>query len=87
MTDPVTDVARAANVDLRRGEEDRDADVDEQATLDLALGDAFDDVAFLVGLDDLFPTADAVGLALAERDVAFFVVDRFDECFDLRADA
>src|SRR5262249_54841221 len=39
--DVVADVAGAADVDLRGGEEDRHADIDEQAALDLAHHGAF----------------------------------------------
>src|SRR5690606_4282892 len=85
LTDPVADVAGAADVDLRRRQEDRDADVDEHTALDLALDDAFDDVTLGVRVDDLLPAADAVRLALAELDVALLVDDRFDEALDLDA--
>ena len=67
LADELADVARAADVDLAGGQEDRHADVDEQAALDLALHDAPDLVALVVLLDDALPAADAVGLALGEQ--------------------
>src|SRR5439155_24114151 len=64
--DPVGDFAGAADVDLTGGKEDRHADVDQQAALDL-LGDfAGDRVALLLGLHDGFPVDDAISLALAD---------------------
>src|SRR5690606_26246209 len=52
LADVDADVARAADVDLRGGEEDRHADVDEQAALDLPHHAALDGVALLVLADD-----------------------------------
>ena len=83
LADPLADVTGAADVHLRGREEHRHADVDQQAALDLALDLAVDDVAFLVRLDDAFPAADAVGLALAERDEALRVLDVFHQGLDL----
>src|SRR5207253_9647069 len=74
--DPVGNFAGAADIDLRRGKEDRHADVHQQAALDF-LGDlAGDGVAFLLGLHDGFPVDDAISLALADlhqTGVAFHV--------------
>jgi len=81
----LADVAGAADVDLRRGEEDRHADVDEQAALDLAHALALDDVAFLAGLEDGLPAADAVGLALREAHAARLVLEALEEDLDLVA--
>src|SRR5687767_6527703 len=84
--DPVADLAGAADVDLAGGEEDGDADVDEQAALDL-LGDlAGDRVALLLGGHDGFPVDDAVGLALADPHHAGVALDLFEEDADLVAD-
>src|SRR5207253_9518327 len=74
--DPVADLAGAADVDLAGGEEDRHADVDEQAALDLLSDLAGNGVAFLLGLHDGFPVDDAISLALADlhqTGVAFHV--------------
>ena len=46
--DVIADVRRPADVHLAGGEKDVDADVDQQAALDLAGDGAGDDVAFLV---------------------------------------
>ena len=66
--DELADVAGATDIDLRSGEEDRHADVDEQAALDLTHDLALDDVAFLGGLDDAAPVDEAIGLALRKLD-------------------
>src|SRR5690606_11060713 len=81
---PIADVTSATDVDLRCRQEDWHADVDQQTTLDLAEGEALDGVAFLVGEDDVLPTTDAICLALAQQDVAFGVVDRFDQTLDFK---
>ena len=82
LADELADVAGAAHIDLRRGEEDRHADVDEQAALDLAHALALDDVAFLAGLEDGLPAADAVGLALREAHAAGLVLEALEEDLD-----
>src|SRR5207244_4007702 len=64
LADVVANVRRAADIDLRGGEEDVDADVDEQAALDLAGDDAGDDIAFLVLGADVFPFLLPLGLAV-----------------------
>ena len=84
LANPVANVASATNVDLRSRQEDWHANVDEQATLDLAERETLNGVAFLVGEDDVLPTTDPVCLALAKQDVAFGVVDRFNETLDLK---
>ena len=63
LVDEDADVGRTADIDLRCGQEDGHADIDEQAALDFPHDGAFDFVAFVVLGDDAFPAADAVGLA------------------------
>ena len=70
LADVVADVGRAADVDLAGRQEHVDADVDQQAALDLARDRAGDDVALVDGLHDLQPLFDLLGLALAEDDHA-----------------
>src|SRR5690606_37316817 len=83
--DPVADLAGAADVDLAGREEDRHADVHQQATLDL-LGDlAFDHVALDLGLHDLFPVDDAISLALADLHQTGIAFDVFEEHLHLVA--
>jgi hypothetical protein len=77
---------RAADVDLAGRQEHRHADVDQQAALDLAHDRALDDVAFLGGVDDALPAADAVGLALGELDQAAVALERLEQHVDLVAD-
>ena len=86
LVDVVGDVRRPADVHLRGGQEDVDADVDEQAALDLARDQAGDDVAFLVLGDDVFPFLLPLGLAVAQDDGAGFVLDGVEQHFDLVAD-
>ena len=84
--DPVADFAGPADVHLASGKEDRHADVDEQAALDL-LGDlAGDRVAFLLGLHDGFPVDDAISLALADLHQTGVAFDVFEQDADFVAD-
>ena len=62
LVDVIGDVGRTADVDLAGGQEDVDADIDEQAALDLAGDLALDDVAFVVAGDDHLPGPHPVGL-------------------------
>ena len=82
LADVLADVGRAADVHLRGRQEDVDADVDEQAALDL-LGDRpSDDVAFLVLGEDRLPLLLPLGLAVGEADPAGLVFDGFQQDFD-----
>ena len=85
FADEPADVAGLANIDLRGGQEDRHADIDEQAALDPADDPALDDVAFLLGVDDVFPAPDHVGFAFAQQDQSALGVRVFEQDFDLRA--
>src|ERR1700733_9343014 len=76
------DIGRTADIDLAGRQEDVDADVHEQAALDLPDDLAFDDVPFLVALDDLFPLAHPVGFALREQDQAKVVLDLLQQHVD-----
>ena len=80
--DEFTDVAGTSDVHLAGGQEHGDADVDQQAALDLPHALAFDDVAFGSGSQDLFPSSDAIGLALREHDRAAFVFGALEQDFD-----
>jgi hypothetical protein len=80
------DVGWSADVDLRGGQEDRHADVDQQAALDLAHHLAFDLVALALLGDDEFPAADAVSLTLADLNRAVFAFDFFEQDLDGVAD-
>ncbi len=82
LIDVVGDIAGAADVDLAGGEEDVDADVDEQAALDLAGDLAADDVALVVLRDDHLPGAHAVRLLAGEDDLAGLVFHAFEKNLD-----
>ena len=84
LADEAADVAGLADVDLRGGQKDRHADIDEQTAFDAAADDTLDDVAFFVGGDDAFPAADAVGFAFGQDD-AVFGIDFFQKDFDFFA--
>src|SRR5262249_4909009 len=86
LVDVVADVGRTADVDLRGRQEDVDADVDQQAALDLARHQPADDVALLVAGDDVLPLLLAAGLAVAEDDGARLVLDGVEQDLDLVAD-
>ena len=84
--DPVGNFAGPADVHLAGGEEDRHADIDQQAALDL-LGDlAVDGVAFLLGLHDGFPVDDAISFALADLHQTGVAFDIFKKDLDFVAD-
>ena len=69
LIDIIGDVGGAADVDLAGGQEDVDADIDQQAALDLAGDSALDDVAFVVAGDDHLPGAHPVRF-LRERTIS-----------------
>ena len=77
------DVLGTSNIDLAGGQEHVHADVDQQTALDLLENLALDDVPFLVGADDLFPLANAVGLPLGEQDQSELIFDFFEQDRDL----
>ena len=84
--DPIGNFAGPADIHLAGGEEDRHADVHQQAALDL-LGDfAGDGVAFLLGLHDGFPVDDAISLALADLHQTGVAFDVFEKDADFVAD-
>ena len=66
----ITDVIGATQVDLRSGEEDRNADIDEQAAFDLAQDGALDAFAFGFVGEDILPAEFEVCLTLGEDEVA-----------------
>ena len=82
VLDVVGNIARAANIDLARGQEDVDADVDEQASLDLSGDLALDHVAFVVLRDDHLPSAHAMRLLAGENDLACLVLHPLKEDLD-----
>src|SRR5581483_673938 len=86
LADVGADVGRPADIQLAGGQEDVDADVDEQAALDLARDQAGDDVAFLVLGDDVFPFLLPLGLAVTQNNGAGLVLDGVDEHLNLIAD-
>ena len=86
LPDEFADVAGAANVDLAGGEEGGHADVDQQAAFDLSRHLAADVVAFLLGLADPLPPANAVGLALGEHDQPAVGFDLFQQDFHFQPD-
>ena len=84
--DVLANVRRAADIHLRRGKEDRHADIDQQAALDLPRDCAGDRIPYLLVLNDVVPAGDAVGLALRDDDQAIVRLDLFKENRDIVAD-
>src|SRR5262249_54672144 len=80
--DVVADVGWTADVHLAGGQKDVDADVDEQAALDLAGDHAADDIALLVPVDDRLPFLLPFGLPVRQHDRARLVLDRFQQHLD-----
>ena len=74
---------RPADIDLAGRQEDVDADVDQQAALDLAGDHAGNHVAFLVLLDDLFPFLLSFRLAVAQDDGAGLILDSVEQHLNL----
>ena len=65
---------RAADIDLAGGQKDVDAgDIDKQAPLDLASGDAGNDVSLLDLLHHVFPVVLLLRLPFADADHAAVV--------------
>ncbi len=78
-SDVVGDIVGTSNIDLAGWQEDVDADIDQQATLDLASDGTGDDLAFGDLGHHLFPLQDLFRLAFAQRDHAVDIVCR-TEC-------
>src|SRR5262249_50329748 len=86
LADVVGDVRWPADVHLAGRQEDVDADVDEQAALDLASDKAGDDVSLLVLLHDLAPFLLTFRLAVGQDDGAGLVLDGVEQNLNLVAD-
>src|SRR5262249_46347194 len=85
LADVVGDVRWPADVHLAGRQEDVDADVHQQAALDLAGDHAADDVALLVLLDDRLPLLLPLGLAVGQDDGAHLVLDGVEQHLHLVA--
>ena len=85
LVDEVGDVRRPADVDLAGRQEDVDADVDQEAPLDLAGDLAGDHVVFVVLGDHLLPGPLAMGLAAGDDDLAGLVLHSLEQDLDLVA--
>ena len=81
----VADIAWTANIDLRCRQENWNPDVDQKSALDLAKNFSFDNIAFLLRLQQQFPTADAISFALRENNVSVLIFDFFQENIDIIA--
>ena len=86
VADVLREILRRGDVDLRRGQEGFDADVDEQAAFDDGFDFAVDGAAFVADGEDAFPVFLEFGLFLGEDDHAFFVFEFLDEDIDFIAD-
>ena len=82
LADELLEVAHGAQVDLRRGQERLDADVDGQAALDPPGDDTLDELLVLTGLGDLIPDLQAVSLLLADLDEPVVVLCALDVDLD-----
>src|SRR5205085_406406 len=76
LADQHADVGDAAGVDLAGRQKDVDADVDQEATLDLARDRPGDHVALLVLAEERFPLLLPLGLAVAQLNRAAVVLRR-----------
>ena len=81
--DVFTNVVRSANVDLAGRQENIDADIHQQATLDFSGAGSCDDLAFLDRLHHFLPSNDLLCLAFAKADHAVRIFCRAGGVFDL----
>ena len=70
-------------VDLRARQECLDADVDGESALHPRDDRALDGLFVVVGVADLVPDLEALGLFFGKHELAVFVLDFFDKNFDL----
>src|SRR4029453_2074698 len=85
LADHRLEVAHGPQVDLRARQERLHADVDRQAALHAREDHAVDWLVGLVGLADVVPDLEAVGLLLGEYDAAGVVLDLLDQNVDAAA--
>ena len=86
FSEVIVEVARGDHVNLRCGQERLDADIDGQATLDLAADLAFDGAALIAERDDPVPVFLLLGFLVREDHHAVVVLDFLEEHFDLAPD-
>ena len=86
LADVRLEVAHAAHLDQRRGQEAAQADVEDQAALDDLDDGAGDDAVLLLDLLDRAPGALVLGALLGQDQPAFLVLLLEDEGLDLVAD-
>ena len=84
LIDVIGDVGGTADVNLAGGQEDVDADVDQQAALDLAGDASLDDVPFVIAGDDHLPRSHPVRLLAREDDLAGLVLHALEQDLDAR---
>ena len=85
LVDVLADIGRPADVDLRGGQKDRHADVDQHTALDLPHHAALDPIAFLGRGHDPLPVENAIGLAFRDDYRARVGFDRLEQDVDLVA--
>ena len=86
LADVRLEIADAAHLDERCGQEAAQADVEDQATLDDLDDGALDGLVLLLELLDGAPGALVLGALLGQDQAAFFVLFGEDQGFDLIAD-
>ena len=79
VADELREVLGRDDVNLRRGQEGLDADVDDQTALDDGLDPAGDAAAFVANRENLVPVLLELGLLLGENDHAFLVFELLDQ--------
>ena len=86
VADELRQVLGRDDVNLGRGQERLDADVDQQAAFDDGFDLAADRAAFVADGEDLLPVLLELGLFLGEDDHALLVLELFDQDIDFVAD-
>ena len=85
LIDVIGDVGRPADIDLAGGQEDIDADIDQEPSLDLARDASLDDVSFVIAGDDHLPGSHPVRLLPRQDDLAGLVFHPLEQNFHLVA--
>src|SRR5712671_1275684 len=86
VADETRQILRRSHVNLRRGQERLDADVDDQPALDDGRDLALDDAAFVADGQNVVPVLFELRLLVREDDGAFLVFELLDEDINQVAD-
>ena len=86
LAEEFAQIFRGVDVDLGRGQEGFDADVDHETTFHDAFYEALDGLSGFAELDDFIPVLFMGGFLTREDDLAVLVFEAFEKNFDLLPD-